>query len=548
MKKEVHMQWNTKTFTLTFGLSEESLQKVKNVFTKHIQLFLFFILTMISITNFLYYLSNGLGVAYNDARSHLDIARRVVESLKPGFAQLGSVWLPLPHLLATITIWNDFMWHSGLAGALQSMISFVATGILIYRILKLLGTNMWGRLTGVLVFALNMNILYMQSTAMTELLLLGTMTAGVYELIQWHKEDKMLRLVKSAFWIMLSTMIRYDGWFLLVYATILIAFHGIRKFGYKATEGMIILFATLGGFGILLWLIWNTIIFKDPLYFIFGPYAAATQQAQLAAAGVLATKHNLLFSLKTYIYAVIYNAGMLPTILACVSMPLFWLDKRISSSLRLAATALLAPFVFNVLALYLGQSVLFVQGLNGNTWFNVRYGLMMIPSVAVFVGYLIYRLNALKYVIVGLLLFVSFFSIMNHDAVTIDDAIFGASGKNVTQVSGWLRNHATNQPGFILISVASHDAIIFSSGLPMNRFIHEGTGQYWNFATAHPVHWARWIILRTNDLNDETFYRLRNNPEFKNDYTLKQKLPFADVYELKPQYVNDLHIKPFVEP
>src|SRR6185437_11454375 len=123
------------------------------------------------------------------------------------------------------------------------------------------------------------------------------------------------------------------------YATVLVIIHGIRRFGYKSTEGMVVLFETLGGFGILLWLFWNLIIFKDPLYFIFGPYAAATQQAQLAAAGVLATKHNLLFSLKTYIYAVIYNAGMLPTILACISMPFFWFDKKINSSLRLASTA-----------------------------------------------------------------------------------------------------------------------------------------------------------------------------------------------------------------
>lgn len=542
------MHFNLKTFSFEFGITNRPLHRAKSFFEKHASLILFFVLTMVSITSFLYYLSNGLGVAYNDARSHLDIARRVVENLKPGFAQLGSVWLPLPHLLATLTVWNNFMWHTGLAGALQSMISFVITGILIYRILQALGVSLIGRLTGVLVFMLNMNILYMQSTAMTELLLLGTMTAGVYELIQWHKEDKMLRLVKSSFWIMLSTMIRYDGWFLLFYALVLLIIHGIRYFGYKATEGMAVLFTTMAGFGILLWLFWNLIIFKDPLYFIFGPYAAATQQAQLAAAGVLATKHNWLFSLQTYIYAVIYNAGMLQAILAFIAMPLFWFDKRISGSLRLAATALMAPFFFNVLALYLGQSVLFVQGLNGNTWFNVRYGLMMVPSIAVFIGYLVYRLSAIRYVLIALILFVSFFSLVNRDAVTIDDAVFGASGKNVTQVSGWLRNHALDQDGFVLISVASHDAIIFSSGLEMSRFIHEGDGQYWTLATAHPARWARWIIMRTNDLNDQTFYLLRGNKEFKNDYILEEHYPFADVYELKPQYVPNLHTKPFIEP
>lgn len=32
--------------------------------------------------------------------------------------------------------------------------------------------------------------------------------------------------------------------------------------------------------------------------------------------------------------------------------------------------------------------------------------------------------------------------------------------------------------GFVLISAASHDAIIFSSGLPMKKCIHKGTGTY----------------------------------------------------------------------
>jgi len=125
----------------------------------------FLFLTALSINYYIIYYVNKLGLSYNDARSHLDIGRRVVEGLKTGVAQLGSVWLPLPHLLMIPTIWNDFMWHSGLAGALQSMISFVITGLLIYFFLRKVGAGLLGGIVGVLTFALNMNILYMQSTA-----------------------------------------------------------------------------------------------------------------------------------------------------------------------------------------------------------------------------------------------------------------------------------------------------------------------------------------------------------------------------------------------
>ncbi len=540
------MRFDLKTLTVHLNFNTKIFSRIHSVLEKRSALIIFFLLTMISITTFLFYYANGLGVAYNDARSHLDISRRVVENLTPGFAQLGSVWLPLPHLLSTLTIWNDFMWHSGLAGAIQSMVAYIATGMLIYTFLKILGVGLFGRWIGVAVFALNLNILYMQSTAMTELLLIGTMTAGVYELLMWHKEESMNRLIKAGFWVLLSTLIRYDGWFLLVFACGLISIHTYRKYGYKTTEGVLVLFTTLAGFGIFLWFFWNLMIFKDPFYFAFGPYSANAQQQLLESAGVLDTKKNLPFSIQTYIYAVVYNAGFLTALMGGIGMVLFWLDKHIKSDLRIAATALMAPFFFNIIALFLGHSVLFVQGLHGNSWFNVRYGLMMVPTLAIFVGYLVHRLKSLRYVLVGLLLLVSIFSFLNKDAVTIDDAVIGASGKNVSEVSKWLHDNAKEKDGFILISAASHDAIIFSSGLQMKRYIHEGTGTYWDLATAHPGKWARWIVLRTGDGSDQTYRALQYNPEFKKQYTRVRKLPFADVYELKPEYVKNLHTKPTI--
>lgn len=541
------MKFDFTTFSLSFSFDEWKLQNIADFFEKKAALFIFILLSTISIVSFLYYYQNTLGLAYNDARSHLDIGRRVVENLKPGFSQLGSVWLPLPHFLMTLTIWNDFMWHSGLAGALQSMISFVATGLLIYYFLKKLHVDLFGRLTGVTVFALNINILYLQSTAMTELLLLATMTAGVYELMNWYRTEKLFRLIKAGFWVMLSTLVRYDGWFLFLFSAGAILLWTLKKRGLKAAEGVAILFCTLGGFGIFLWLLWNQMIFKDPLYFAFGPYSAHAQQQQLEHAGVLATKKDLLFSLRTYFYAVVYNSSLFIVLFAWLGAAMLWLDKKLPVSVRVSTLLLFVPFIFNVVALYLGHSVLFVQGLSGESWFNVRYGVMMIPSLAIFFGYLVYRLKPIRMVLLGLFLLISFFSFANHDAVSIDDAVVGASGKNVGEVSGWIRHHAVNKNGYILISVASHDAIIFSSDLPMKRFIHEGTGKYWKMTTEHPSKWARWIIMRTHDRSDTTYKMLEGNKEFEERYALVNHFPFADIYELKPEYVSQLQALPKVD-
>ena len=532
---------------INISTNDKLINNTIRIFKKNTVLFLLIILSVVSIISFVNFYFNGLGLAYNDARSHLDIGRRVVEGLKPGFAQLGSVWLPLPHLLMVLTVWNDFMWHSGLSGALQSMISFVATGYLIYLFLNKLGIGLFGRVVGVFIFAANLNILYLQSTAMTELLLIATMMAGVYELLNWFKNDKILSLIKAAFWIMLSTLIRYDGWFLFVFSAFLIGVQVLRKKGYKATEGTVILFMTLAGFGIFLWVLWNLLIFKDPLYFIFGPYSAATQQKQLAQAGVLATKGNLLYSIKTYIYALAYNSNTFVAILGAIGAVVFWFDKKISSSVKIGSLTLLAPLIFNILALYLGQSVLFIQGISGNTWFNARYGIMLLPTFAIFIGYLVNKFKTLRPVLIGLLLFVLFFSFVNADAVTIDDARVGSSQKNVSEVSGWLAKNTKDKPGFILISAASHDAIIFSSGLQMSKFIHEGTGAYWLDATTSPDRWARWIVMRTNDINDSTFKLVSKSVAYRNgDYTLINHYPFADIYELKPQFIKGLNTKPIL--
>lgn len=493
------------------------------------------VLFWVSVIVFIYYSQNGLGIIYNDARSHLNMGRRVVEGLKPGLAQLGSVWLPLPHFLMIPTVWNDFFWHSGLAGAVQSMLAFILTSVIIYQYLKKLKVGLLGRLFAIAIFVVNLNILYLQSTAMTELLLLASMTAGAYYLVVWSMDEEILNLIKSAFWIMISTLVRYDGWFLFVFAIAIIFFNAIRKKGIKTAEGMVILFATLGGFGIFLWLLWNALIFNDPLYFIFGPFSAHAQQTQIYEAGKLYTKGNFIYSLKTYIYALFYDVYTVIPFLGLLGAIKFWLDKNIPKSIKVAALALIAPLFFNVGALYLGHSILYVKGYLNDSWFNVRYGVMLMPAIAIFGGFLVDKAKDLRWVYIGLFAFVSFFSFISYDVATIDDALIGASGRNVVEVSGWLKENVTDKEGLILISVSVQDAIVFSSELPMKRFIHEGTGDYWDLATGNPHQWATWIVMRTYDLNDMAYQGVKNT-NWEDYYNMIEYYPFASIYELKPEY------------
>lgn len=527
-----------KKLELTFSIKKKTLSNLNARIEKHAISIIVSVLSVVSILSFLYFHFNGLSVAYNDARSHLDIGRRVVEGLKPGFAQIGSVWLPLPHILMIPTIWNDFMWHTGLAGSIQSMIAYVYVGVLIYLFLKRFGAGLYARFIGVLLYAANINVLYLQSTAMTELLLLATMMGGTYYLIRWHDDGKLTSLMMSAFFIMLSTLSRYDGWFLLFMATVLVLIQS-RRNKVKGLDGVFFFFCTLSGVGVVLWFLWNLLIFKDPFYFAFGPFSAHSQQLVIEEAGGLPTKGNIIMSLKVYFFALLYNTYTIPAILGFIGAVVLFFDKKIKKDIRIASIVLLSPFIYNVLALYLGHSVLFVQGISGNTWFNVRYGMLVIPSFAILAAYLMDRIRHSRFVFTGGLFFVFLFAFINMDGVTIDDARYGASQKNVSEVSGYLEQNVLNPKDYVLVSAASHDAVIFSSNLPMKQFIHEGTGEYWNSAIENPDHWARWIIMRTNDESDMTWRLVKNQEGFKK-YRLVNHYPFADIYELEPEYQADL--------
>jgi hypothetical protein len=77
----------------------------------------------------------------------------------------------------------------------------------------------------------------------------------------------------------------------------------------------------------------------------------------------------------------------------------------------------------------------------------------------------------------------------------------------------------------------------------MKKFIHEGTGKYWDEAIADPSKLARWIIVRSNDDNDLTWKNIKDTEGFKK-FNLVRHYPFADIYELKPEYLDGLITDP----
>src|ERR1700688_4641689 len=90
------------------------------------------LLTVISITAATWCFGRGYVLYYGDAEAHLNIARRILDSRTPGPEQIGTVWLPLPHLLMAPFVMRDDWWRSGLAGIIPSAACFVLAGTFLF--------------------------------------------------------------------------------------------------------------------------------------------------------------------------------------------------------------------------------------------------------------------------------------------------------------------------------------------------------------------------------------------------------------------------------
>jgi hypothetical protein len=159
----------------------------------------------------LHYHRLGLTLSHYDARGHLVVARRIIDSITPGWQQIGAVWLPLPHLLNAIPVQIDFFYRTGASAVAISVLSFaIAAGAITWIVLAITDSQL-AAVAAATVFALNPNVLYLQSTPMTEPLLLALTLLGVAMLTEWvGPKDGDAGPVG---WVLaLACLTRYEAW------------------------------------------------------------------------------------------------------------------------------------------------------------------------------------------------------------------------------------------------------------------------------------------------------------------------------------------------
>ena len=234
----------------------------------------FLLACVVSFASCWYFLQQHQILLYNDAVSHVRIARRVFDNITPGLAQLGGVWLPLPHILMLPFIWNDYLWRSGLAGSFSVMFCYLVAVVYLFRAARRLTHSNSASFVGTLLFIINPNVLYLQSVPLSEIVCVATTVVACYYFLAWVQEDHPKHLVGTAAGTFLASLSRYDGWFLfLVFCVLLVVAARIKGQHWRKIEGILLIFGSFGSLGIILWILWDAIIFGDPLYwhnYIFG--------------------------------------------------------------------------------------------------------------------------------------------------------------------------------------------------------------------------------------------------------------------------------------
>ncbi len=337
----------------------------------------------------------GAMLNYGDAVAHLHIARRVFDAHQPRLTELGSVWLPLPHLLLLPFVRIYCWWANGLAGVIPSALAYLAACAGIYRLARC-----WLRpvpsAVALAFFALNPNLLYLQTTAMTEPLFICEMIWVAVWLVQWRAclDGDSKKLCRTQ-WLVAAALVaaiftRYDGWVMALLAWtcmgLSLAHRGrLRSPGFWIASAVVVAAP-------LAWFIYNAVGFGDWLYFARGPYSAKVIEIRTSVPGFPPHPgwHDPWVALIFFVKAAELDAaaaawGNTLLIVSLAGTVWAWLAAR----RRAFSWALLLwlPVPFYAYSVAYGSVPIFLPPWWPHSWYNLRYGMEMLPAFALGVGF-----------------------------------------------------------------------------------------------------------------------------------------------------------------
>ncbi len=470
---------------------------------------------------------------YGDAVAHLHIARRVLDSHRPGFSQLGSVWLPLPHILLIPFVQIYSWWADGFAAVIPSALAYLAACVGIYRLARHWLPSCCAALA-LAFFGGNPNLLYLQTTAMTEPLFLCEMIWIALWLVEWRENldvnperaGRLLRFIALA--LVAAVYTRYDGWVmaLLTWSCIGIVLSrrdALRSRGFWLATVLVVAAPVA-------WFIYNAAAFGDWLFFLRGPYSAAAIEARTSAPGFPPHPgwHNPWVALIFFVKAAELDAGAaawgnIPLVLAALGT----LYASLTAHRRAFAWALLLwlPVPFYAYSVAYGSVPIFLPVWWPHSWYNMRYGMELLPALALGLGFGAQSVRAL------ILEFKPRHSTRHRESLLMSCAIaflFGLvnmnflqmirerpivyveSTKNIqarrayeNQIPPVLRQLLSRQPGAIVLMNTSTDPeLVALTGIPLRQTINESDQEFFQAALDAPAAHAGLVLAFDGDSID----------------------------------------------
>jgi hypothetical protein len=291
-----------------------------------------------------------------------------VDSQTPGYSQMGTVWLPLTHWAMLPFVRHDDLWFKGLAGSIPFAFFFVMGGCFLFATVRRVFQSTPAAITAVAVCALNPNLLYIQATPMTEGMFFGCLAAVLYFSVRFRDTQAWWAVFGAGVALLLGTLTRYDGWFLIPFVGLYFLLTAQRS-----RFAVAFVFCLLASLGPVFWLIHNHIMAGDALDFFHGPYSAKAIQgnADYPGKGYWPRAFQF-FGFAAYFCAgpVLAMLGVLGLIPALVRKA-FW-----------PVMLLLLPPAFYLYSMHSGGTPIFVPVLYSGAYYNVRYGLSLLPLLA----------------------------------------------------------------------------------------------------------------------------------------------------------------------
>jgi hypothetical protein len=473
---------------------------------------------------------------YGDAVAHLAIARRILDSRWPGLAQLGGVWLPLPHVLMLPFIRNMQLWQTGLAGAPMSTLSYAISVAGVWRLARRMMRLRWA-LVATTFYALNANLLFLATTAMTEALFLALLIwsvvatmEGVAALREGRATVAKGRMLLAGSLVLGMVFTRYDGW--IVGAAVWCCFAWAA---WKSTEEVrrnvmpiFVVFTVMCVAGPLLWFWYNAHFEHDWLDFMRGPYSAKQIERKTAPPGQhYRGWHNVGWAALFYTRTAQIDAAVWETGFGVMAVALYgvWIQMRTTGTKAIAklggpdsssklALLLWVPLPFYIYSVAYGSVPIFIPQLWPHAYYNARYGMEMLPALAVYGALAAEQLGvwfagktegwsriAARFwqPAVMVLCVLNSLGMMYRVPLVLKEGKVNATTRVALEraIATALQQMSPDAP--VMMALSAHVGAVQGSGRTLVSMVSENDNDSWQAALKDPAHSAEYVVAIVGD-------------------------------------------------